>query len=169
MPIYEFYCSTCHVIYQFFSSRINTEAQPTCPKCGQEKLERRMSVFAVSSSGPTSEEGLGENGGELPFDDARMESAMMALAGEAENLDENDPRQAANLMRKLTEASGLKMGRNMEEALSRMEKGEDPDRIEEEMGEVLDAEDPFMPGQGNGRGALRQKTPPRRDETIYDL
>ena len=51
----------------------------------------------------------------------------------------------------------------MEEALGRMERGEDPEKIEEEMGDLLDSDDLFsLEGMG------RQSTP-RVDETLYDL
>ena len=35
---------------------------------------------------------------------------MNMLAGEAENINEDDPRQAANLMRKLTDMTGMELG-----------------------------------------------------------
>ena len=64
------------------------------------------------------------------MDESRMERAMQALASETEGLDENDPRQAARMMRKLSEAMGTHLGSGMEEVISRMEAGEDPDQIE---------------------------------------
>jgi len=51
-----------------------------------------------------------------------MEKAMQTLASEAESINEEDPRQAANLMRKLTDMTGLELGPGMTEALRRMEK-----------------------------------------------
>ena len=91
------------------------------------------------------------------------------LAGEAENLNEDDPRQAANLMRKLTDMTGMELGSGMQEALKRMEAGEDPDAIEAEMGDLLEDEEPFlMPDiKGGPKGAKRAA--PKRDETLYDL
>ena len=64
------------------------------------------------------------------LDESKMESAMNWRAKEAEHIDEDDPRQAANLMRKLTDMTGLNLGPGMEEALAKMESGEDPDKIE---------------------------------------
>jgi putative FmdB family regulatory protein len=163
MPIYEFYCKKCHTLFNFFSSTINTEKRPLCPKCGKVKLERRMSVFArVKNRGESEETPLPD------LDESKMEQAMGLLAREAETMDENDPRQAANLMRKLTDMTGLNMGPAMEEALQRMEAGEDPDQIEEEMGDLLEGEDPFSFGEKSaGRGIKRR--PPARDETLYEL
>ena len=58
-----------------------------------------------------------------PLDEAKMEKAMAMLAGEAEKINEDDPRQAAQLMRKLTDATGLSLGAGMEEALTAWKKG----------------------------------------------
>ena len=44
----------------------------------------------------------------------------------------------AKMMRKLSDATGMKFGESMEEAMRRMEAGEDPDKIEDEMGDLLD-------------------------------
>jgi hypothetical protein len=47
----------------------------------------------------------------LEMDESKMERAMNFLARETEQVDENDPRQAVNQMRKLTDMSGLDMAR----------------------------------------------------------
>jgi putative FmdB family regulatory protein len=164
MPIYEFYCRKCNTIYSFFSRSVNTEKVPVCPRCKRVKLERKMSIFAKVSKG----KGDGPEEDMPPIDEAKMEKAMSMLASEAENMSEDDPRQAAQLMRKLTDATGLNLGPGMEEALSRMERGEDPDQIEEEMGNILESEDPLSFVTPKGRkGSRRLK--PRVDETLYDL
>ena len=76
MPIYEFYCKDCHMIFNFFSSSINTEKQPLCPKCGKLKLDRQMSIFSM---GTNREEGDDEN--PMPdLDESKMEQAMTSLA-----------------------------------------------------------------------------------------
>lgn len=162
MPIYEFYCKKCHMLFSFFSSTVNTDKKPFCPKCGRVKLERQMSVFSrVKNRGEGDEPPMPD------MDESKMEQAMSLLAKEAETLDENDPRQAANLMRKLSDMTGMNLGPGMEEALKRMEAGEDPDQIEEEMGDLLEGEDPFS--FGNKPSGLRKIRPPRKDETLYEL
>ena len=98
-----------------------------------------------------------------------MEKAMQMLAGEAENINEDDPRQAANLMRKLTDMTGLELGPGMQEALKRMEAGEDPDAIEAEMGDILEEEEPFALGEKKASAGMRKRPVPKRDETLYDL
>lgn len=102
-----------------------------------------------------------------PIDEARMEKAMAMLAREAEGIDEDDPRQAAMLMRKFSDATGITMGPGMEEALRRMEKGEDPDKIEEEMGDLLEDEEPFILEAKGRRTGRRQE--PKVDDTLYVL
>lgn len=89
---------------------------------------------------------------------------MQALASEAENINEDDPRQAANLMRKLTDMTGLKLGDKMEDALSRMEAGEDPEAIEQQLGDI-DESDLFKLDSAK---SSRQKRPVR-DETLYEM
>lgn len=106
---------------------------------------------------------------DLPIDESKMEQAMNTLAKEAEGLNEEDPKQAANLMRKLSDMTGLKLGPGMDEALQRMEKGEDPEQLEAEMGDLLENEDPFiLPGKKGAPLKARQRTP-FKDETLYDL
>jgi len=164
MPIYEFYCEDCNTIFNFFSKSVNTTKKPKCPACKVRTLSRQMSAFAFT--GKAKEDGDMDD---LPFDEGKMEKAMNMLAGEAENMNEDDPRQAANLMRKLTDMTGMELGPGMQEALKRMEAGEDPDAIEAEMGDLLEDEEPFlMPEKKVGtKGAKRAA--PRRDETLYDL
>ncbi len=163
MPIYEFYCDACNTIFNFFSRAINTTANPSCPACKTRTLSRQMSAFAITGR---AKEG-GDEEGDLPFDESKMEQAMQMLAGEAERINEDDPRQAADLMRKLTKMTGMELGAGMEEALRRMERGEDPEQIEAEMGDLLENEDPFQMAAKKGGGGHRPA--PRRDETLYDL
>ncbi len=162
MPVYEFFCEKCNTVFNFFSRSVNTTKIPDCPRC-RGRLKRQMSLFAKVSRG--SEEPADD--GMPPLDEAKMEKAMAMLAGEAEKISEDDPRQAAQLMRKLTDATGLSLGAGMEEALHRLEKGEDPDRIEAEMGDLLEGEEPFLVEGRKGRSGRRPK--PRVDETLYDL
>jgi putative FmdB family regulatory protein len=162
MPIYEFYCKKCHMIFNFFSSSVNIEKRPDCPKCGQKRLERQMSVFSSLKH-----KGDEEDMSMPDIDESKMEQAMSVLAKEAENMNEDDPRQAANLMRKLTDMTGLDLGPGMEEALARMEAGEDPEQIEAEMGDLLENEDPFTLKQKAGRTI--KSRPPKVDDQLYYL
>jgi putative FmdB family regulatory protein len=180
MPIYEFYCSDCHRIFSFLSRSVNTKKQPACPRCGRSGLTRRVSSFAISKG--RKEEPARPVEPELPglppgMDEARLEQAMATLSREAEGMNEEDPRQGAQLMRRLFEATGMPVGAGMEEALRRMESGEDPEKIEEEMGDVM--EDPLAPEggadpSGDGprkalRGLRRRVLPPSVDPELHEM
>jgi putative FmdB family regulatory protein len=164
MPIYEFYCEDCNTLFNFFSKTINTTKIPKCPKCKKKTLSRQISWVAFA--GRAKED---SNLDDLPFNGSQMERAMQMLAGEADNINEDDPKQAANLMRKLTDMTGIKLGNGMDEALRRMEKGEDPEKVEAELGDILEEEDPFsLSGKKTIRGKTTRKEP-LKDETLYDL
>ena len=166
MPIYEFYCRRCNTIYSFLSRRIDTEKIPGCPHDKRHRLSRQVSRFAMTSGG--GEGGDDEGLDDLPVDEARLESAMSELAAEAEGVDENDPKAAARLMRKLSQSTGMEYGETMQEALRRLEAGEDPDAIEAELGDAMEGEeDPFVLLGKGAKGSRRR--PPKHDETLYDM
>jgi uncharacterized membrane protein YkoI len=96
-----------------------------------------------------------------------MEKAFAMLASQADKINENDPKQAARLMRKLSDATGLQLGSSMEEALRRMETGEYPEQIEAEMGDLLEGEEPFIMETKAKKGAKKHR--PKIDEKLYDL
>ena len=161
MPIYEFYCQYCHTVFSFFSRRINTTTRPGCPKCGRE-LQRQMSVFSAIGRAK-------EDDGSMPdIDESRIERVLGELAMEAENLNEDDPRLMAQFMRKFSEKSGLNLGDGMEEALSRLEAGEDPDAIEEQMGDLLDDDNPLGFDMKKKKASFRAAAP-FKDETLYEM
>ena len=152
MPIYELYCRKCHMIFNFFSKSVNTEKRPMCPRCRKTKLDRRMSVFSVSKN-----RGQDDDMPLPDMDESKMEAAMNVLAKEAEHMDEDDPKQAANLMRKLTDMTGLDLGPGMEEA----------ETVEQEMGDILEGEDPFTLKNKIKKAA--RYSAPQVDEKLYDL
>jgi putative FmdB family regulatory protein len=169
MPIYEFYCRHCHRVLSFLSRAVNTDKTPACPRCGRADLVRRASAFAISKG--RKEEPKPETPPGPDIDEARLEKAMEALAGDMDSLDENDPKQGAHLMRKLFSATSMPVGAGMEEALK---------RIEEEMGDVFE-EDPFgglLGGEGGEKepaegkknlGRLRRMLPPAHDPELYEM
>ena len=165
MPIYEFLCPDCNTIFKFFSRSINTESTPGCPKCKKDILEKQISLFATTS-GKSEDSGGDDPMENFPVDETKMAHAMEKLMGEAEGMNEEDPRQAAKLMQRLSDMTGLKYNDTIQEALSRMEAGEDPDTIEAQMSDAFDDENPFvMPGKKGGKGTL----PLRYDDTLYEM
>jgi putative FmdB family regulatory protein len=164
MPVYEFYCNRCNTVYKFLSKRINTDTIPDCPQCKNTKLSRQVSLFNTGSgkAEPSDAEDMMSH-----LDEAKMEKAVNMLTREADNINEDDPRKATSLMRRLSEAAGLKMSDNMEEALSRIEQGEDPDKVEQEMSSFLENEDPFV-AENKSKKTSKKKLP-RFDDTLYEL
>lgn len=162
MPIYEFYCADCNTIFNFFSRRINTEKRPMCPKCNKGPLERLISRFSFLK-GTKEQDDMG-----MPeLDESKAQRALSLIEREAQDVNEDDPRQAAHLMRKLFDTTGMNLGSSLEEALRRMEAGEDPNKIEEEMGDILSEEDLFKVYPKVSQKFKRK--PPERDETLYYL
>ena len=159
MPIFEFLCPSCNRIYSFLSLASTPSRQPSCPKCGASDLSRVPSAFAVGAGG---RKAAGETAPAAPEDagDARMESEMMRMLEGIDESDAENPRVMAQLMRRMAEASGEKMTPTMEEMFRRLEAGEDPDTLEEELGPQLEAE---MGDEGGGSG------PPTRDGGLYSL
>ena len=166
MPIYEFYCADCHTIFNFYSKSTNTEKKPLCPRCGKVELERQMSIFSVrrnKAEGEDLESDFLEG-----VDEDKMEKALAALAKEAEHMNEDDPRQAAQVIRRLFEATDVPMGEAASEALKRLEAGEDPDQIEAEMGPLFENEDLLTMAKKKARGMMGERKP-YRDEHLYEL
>ena len=182
MPIYEFYCPACNTLFNFFSSRIDTESRPPCPRCGGERLERKPARFAaITRSGGGEEGGDEEAFAGLGVDEERLGAAFEAAIAEAEGgAEADDPRQVARIFRRIGETTGLEPGPAMEEMLGRLEAGDDPDRLEEEMGGALAGDEDGEGGGGEGGGdpladlfrrkrSTARRRAPKRDEELYFL
>jgi putative FmdB family regulatory protein len=167
MPIYEYACPKCRVIFNFLSKRIDPDRSPVCPKCGNKKMSKQVSRFAMSrglketSAKPQTEEG----GPPTPdFDDPRVERAMMEMERDMEHMDENNPRHMAHMMKKMKDLMPPgTMPKELDVAIKRLEAGEDPEKIEQDMGEVLGE---FMGGAEGEPGAAG--TGYSHDSGLYD-
>jgi putative FmdB family regulatory protein len=142
MPIYEFACPKCRKIYSFLSKRVNPSHSPSCPKCGNKKLEKQMSRFAMTKglAEPAAKaEGDADADAGMPdFDDPKIARAMSELERDMEHMDENNPKHMAHMMKKMKDVMPAgTMPKEMDEAIKRLEQGEDPEKIEEDMGDVL--------------------------------
>lgn len=172
MPIYEFYCPDCHTVYSFFSASVNTEARPDCPKCGRAELARRPSRFATVKLGGSDET---EPDADDPFagiDEKRMERAMETLGAEFEGMDENaepSPQEMSRMLRRFSEITGLQAGPKLREMLDRLERGEDPEVLEESLGGGEEDEDlsEFFALKKKLSGPRSAR--PKVDETLYFL
>jgi len=175
MPIYEFYCKNCHAVYQFFAKRVEPEKIPLCPKHeAHGLLDRQMSRFAMgkpatknAGAGDDIGHGSGEEGGMPPggpnLDDPRIEAKMMDLMSKMESMNENDGRAMGRMMRELASITGE--GANdpaMQEAIRRLEAGEDPEKVEAIVADAYGEDALGGPG-GGGMGE------PSYDGGMYDL
>ena len=94
MPIYEFACPKCRRIFSFLSKRVNPDRSPVCPKCGNKKMSKQVSRFAMTKGlkEPAAKTEMAGNEPPMPdLDDPRMERAMMEMERDMEHLDENNP------------------------------------------------------------------------------
>lgn len=140
MPIYEFACPKCRVIFSFLSKRVNPGRQPTCPKCGGKNMIKQISRFATPRGfkEPAPDTGVDDQGPMPDFDDPRVARVMNELERDMEHLDENNPRHMAHVMKKIKDIMPAgSMPKELDVAIKRLEAGEDPEKIEEDMGDVL--------------------------------
>lgn len=123
MPIYEYRCRQCGRKQSIFWRSLSTvnEADAQCERCGSKTLTRLVSKVRVVRSGGNESAGAGDD----------------AMLDEMSNLDENDPRALGRFMRKMAAESGEDMGTEFDEVVGRLEKGEDPERIEKDMGDFF--------------------------------
>ena len=67
-----------------------------------------------------------------------VERAMMEMERDMEHLDENNPKHMAHMMRKMKDLMPPgTVPKELDVAIKRLEAGEDPEKIEEDMGDVL--------------------------------
>ena len=166
MPIYEYACPKCRVIFNFLSKRIVPDRLPACPKCGNKKMAKQVSRFAMSR-GLKEPAATGDpEGGEGPmpdFEDPRVERAMMEMERDMEHMDENNPKHMAHMMRKMKDLMPAgSVPKELDIAIKRLEAGEDPEKIEAEMGDVLG--DLMGGGEGGPGGGGRYA----HDSGLYD-
>jgi len=169
MPVYEFYCPDCHRMFNFLARRPDPTKQPACPRCGRPQLDRRIAPFAVNTGKAASSDSGDDIGLPAGLDEDKMEKALEQMATEAEGMDEEDPRQVAKMMRRLCETTGLRLGEGMEEAMRRLEAGEDPDAIEEQMGDLLEDDNLLFDTRKPGVSKGRKRRPPEVDPELYEL
>src|ERR1043165_206236 len=153
MPIYEFACPKGRKIFSCLSKRLNPDRLPTCPKCGNKKLAKQLSRFAMTRGLKEAAARPDDAGGApLPdLDDPRIERAMMEMEHEMEHLDENNPKHMARMMRKMKDLMPPgSMPKELDVAIKRLEAGEDPEKIEQDMGDLLGD---FMGGTGGEGGS----------------
>lgn len=165
MPIYEFFSPDTNKVYSFFARSLSQGQKiPRCPDQPGARMERMVSRFAVTGRAT-------ENSEPTP-DDPRMERVMAEMEREMSGLDESnpDPRALGRMMRKMTEATGQAMPKDMEQMIRRLEAGEDPEKLEEEFGDAFEGMDlPDDPAPNAEGGARARSRRPVRDPALYEM
>jgi putative FmdB family regulatory protein len=115
MPRYDYRCQSCKkrsVIFQTYAEYGRKKVK--CPHCGSEELQRLIGRVRIARS---------------------EESRLDELSDPSDwgDVDENDPRSMARMMRKMGSELGEDMPGEFDEVVDRLEAGEDPDDIEESM------------------------------------
>lgn len=168
MPIYEFACPNCKRIYSFLSKRVDPTVQPICPKCGNPKLIKQLSRFSLLRSGKnqTKNSPAAQESSAPDFDDPRVARTMAELENTLDHIDENNPRHLAYLMRKMKEIMPSEtVPKELDIAIKRLEAGEDPEKVEEDMGQILTE---FMGGPPDDSEASDSANY-TRDEGLYEI
>jgi len=200
MPIYEFYSPDTNKIYKFFAKTLaQRDTIPTCPDGEQHRMEKMLSGFAITGKTRKSKKeddpSAGGLGGMDDLDDPRVASLMKEMEQTVDGMDEDnpDPRVMGNLMRRMGDAMGEQFDPQMEEVVRKLEEGQDPETIEDQMEGMLgDEEDPMggmggpdgVPGggaengeeakpskmdiRGESRRLLRRLRPLVRDPKLYE-
>lgn len=115
MPIYEYRCADCKRRVSIFFRSFAAVTSPTCPNCGSQNLARLVSRVATIKS-----------------EEARLEA--LADPSNFGDVDENDPKSVARLMRKMgDQLGGEDLGPEFNEMVERLEAGESPEEIEKSM------------------------------------
>ncbi len=161
MPVYEYLCHECNIVFNFLVKNQGEKREPKCPKCDSENMKKLISrSYAIRSS--TKEIRGEEQMPEMPdLNDPGTLRKMERLMNEMDSLDENDPGQIGKFMHKLCDISGQDPGAGMMEAIKRLEAGEDPEKIEEEMGDILEEE--------GSQGLQRPISGLTYDDNLYEL
>jgi len=138
MPIYEYRCQNCHrrfsKFWRAFSDAEGAEVQ--CEYCGSDDVQRLISRVRMVRS---------------------EESRLEDMADPSQwDIDENDPKSMGRFMRKMKNELGDEagdIGPEFDEVIDRLESGQDPEKIEAEMPDLMDdmgGDMGGMPGGGMG-------------------
>jgi len=115
MPTYEYRCLDCRKRAAIYQSYADYGRVPVaCPHCGSARLERRIGRVRVARS---------------------EESRLDTLSDPSDwgDVDENDPRSVARMMRRMGSEMDEDMPAEFDEVVDRLEAGESPEEIEKDI------------------------------------
>ena len=115
MPTYEYRCLDCRKRAAIYQSYADYGRVPVaCPHCGSARLERRIGRVRVARS-----------------EESRLDA--VSDPGDWGDVDENDPRSVARMMRRMGSEMGEEMPAEFDEVVDRLEAGESPEEIEKDI------------------------------------
>jgi putative FmdB family regulatory protein len=121
MPIYEYQCTKCgqkaRKFWRSFSDVDDASLQ--CPRCSARSFQRLVSRVAFVRS-----------------EDAHLED--LADPASMAGLDEEDPKSLGRWLRKMGHELGEEMPPEFDEVIDRLEAGQSPEEIEENMPELAE-------------------------------
>lgn len=121
MPTYDFVCNHCAQRFDVFLTFAEYGKKPVaCPHCQSKNVRRRMTKVRISKS-----------------DSSRMDSLADDFPG-LENLDD-DPQAMGRVMRKMGREMGEDLPPEFNEVVDRLEKGQSPEQIEQEIPDLGNA------------------------------
>lgn len=119
MPIYEYFCQQCNVVFSFMSKTVSPAKSPPCPRCRSLDMEKQLSKFTSPKAAS------GEQG---EFDEGRVQSAFENLLNSAENIEANDVAGVNTLVETFATECGYEYSERLKELLESGEKlPESPD------------------------------------------
>lgn len=114
MPKYEYRCLNCRRRFDVFFTYSEYGTKPViCPHCESENVQRKIGRIRVARS-----------------DESRLES--MADPESMAGL-EDDPRALGRMMRQMSHEVGEDMGPEFNEVIGRLESGQSPEQIEQDL------------------------------------
>lgn len=177
MPIYEFSCKDCRTTFSFFSRRVRTDAHPVCPKCGRPLFEE-VSLFKPGRSKATDADplGLGDDGLDSEFpdipdfnpDDPRMAAAIAEMGDKIDKIDPSDTANAAGIMQEFAGKAGLKLNKNVMDAIGAMAAGDDSAATQNRLAEAVENGKLFEELRSAVKAA-QSSSHYFKDPTLYDL
>jgi putative FmdB family regulatory protein len=129
MPDYEYRCLNCKRRFSIFMSYKEYGSKPvTCPHCQSDQVLRKIGRVRFARS-----------------DESRMEnfSDIDSLEGL-----EDDPRALGKMMRKMSSEIGEDVGPEFNEVVGRLEAGQSPEQIEQDLPDLGDSLGGDMGGGG---------------------
>ncbi len=105
MPVYEYRCQSCKKTFSMLNRSFSEIKDPECTHCGNPGGERLISKVTVITS-------MQDFMGGMPSWESMTD------------FDEDDPRSAADMLRRMKDNTGEDIGPEGEEILARMDAGE---------------------------------------------